>query len=88
MRVELRAETEPDGVVTVYGVEIDNGDLRLPPIQWPSGFTGSPGPPAQIISDTGAIVAQEGDTVEFEGWTVIEDHFGVCLIDGVFYPGG
>jgi hypothetical protein len=88
MRVELRAETDPDGIVTIFGVEIDNDDQRLPPIHWPYGFTGTPGPPAQIMSDSGDLVAQEGDIVVFEGWAMVEDFIGLCLIDGVYYPGG
>lgn len=84
MRVQLRAETDPDGIVTVYGVEIENDDLRLPPIRWPHGFTGTSGQPAQIISDSGEVVAQEGDIVVLEGWAMVENFIGLCLIDGVY----
>ena len=81
--------TRADGRRELVGRYLDEpGEPAVPQIEWPKGFKVAPGPPVQVLSNDGDVVASEGGSAMFTGASVGNGVFSPCIIDGTYYPGG
>jgi hypothetical protein len=47
-------------------------------VLWPSGYSARPGSPAEVLDETGRVVARVGDTVMLPGGGVVDGEWWVC----------
>lgn len=88
LTIGFEVVTRADASRELVGRYLDEpGHPPVPPIQWPKGFSVVPGPPVQVLSYDGDVVASDGGTAVFTGSAVGQGVFSPCIIEGTYYPG-
>lgn len=80
--LHARLEVDRSGVVARIGLVPIAGGGEVGQVIWPFGWSAVPGPPLEVRSADGTVVAREGDEITLSGGRVTGTSYHVCELNG------